>query len=467
MQKQAKQLLLIMGLLCILQTLQAQKINFNLSSYSLPDYDREQFDFTFNLNGNHQNSDYFSSYQWAPISDKVLTLQNTFMGTYATYSNSASKQKENTISIGLPVNYQKVNTYEQFYFSPFIKSTKVERWFLKRNDFVETNINANVGGIFINQTSRDKIKQTNAFIELPIKYGSGRIEEVQDARQAIYILQELQDNKLLNKPIDDTDIKNLATRISLLKTERYYDSRIHKLKELETIDQFLRENQYIDDNSIRYFGLLNDMWDYGRNQIRKSGKSAALAIYPGIGAIKNTLENGSETLITPSISGGFELNAYKPISLKIQSNTEIKVLGGYMQWKEIDSELKNKLPHARVNFRQSIGIYPTTRTDFIIFIDGSMLNVFESKDENNGTQPEAKMMEINGGIRWNYYISERMRIQINWQLNYIKNDTDYYEGLPINQNLNQNILVSAIENQLNTNYYLSFPIKEEFLIIRN
>jgi hypothetical protein len=355
--------------------------------------------------------------------------------------------------MSLPLSYQKYNTSEQLNTTPYFEIENIHRRFLKRNDYFETNFNANIGGFFEKRTSQENQKQINAFIELPFKYGNGRIEEVQDARQAVYLFQEFQNANILNQTVNDEDIIKLATQISKLKKERYYDSRIQKIHELEIIDGFLKEHNYISENSIGYFAVLNDIWDYGRNQIRKSGNSAALAIYPGIGALKMTSGSNSQTLITPSISGGFELNAHKPLSLKAQSNTVFKALGGYMQWKDTDSEQKAKLPHARLSFYQDFGIYPNTRTDFNVFTNLSLIQFIEVKSASNGTQPESRMMEITGGVNWNYYISERLRFRLDWQVSYISNDSDYYEGMPLDQNINQNVLVSVLENSLSDSFF--------------
>ncbi|MGE4288305.1 MAG: hypothetical protein AB7E36_06425 [Salinivirgaceae bacterium] len=469
-------LLLVLGLTTLLPTVNAQEINFDLSTYKLPDYKREMLDFNFNLSGSNNRSN-----RWSSVIDddgsRSTNLSNTINASYFGFTNTAYQQKTLAITALIPTYYYKRNSYsgnydytnESLSMYPSISSEFVNRNFIQDKTYFETNFNGSLGANFYKKSGYPDDSYFHAFAEIPLKIGTGRIEEVQDARQAVYILQALQDNQLLSITPDDSAIVVLATQISLLKTERYLDSRIHKIKELETIDSFLRENRYINTNSITYFSVLNDMWSFGRNQVRKSGTSAALAAYPGMGILTQKYGDSKSSVLIPSLSGGFEFSVFKPLSLKTQNNTIVKLLGGFTQIKETDNDYKSQFPHLRLSLEQSLGIYPNTRTDFNIFFNGSIIKFLELKDDDpNVWQPDALAAVVRSGINWNYYLSARFRLNFNWSLNFEWQEdtdasailfTDVFNAYTFIDNLNANFFPNS--NAYNKERYLSqsFSIK--------
>jgi hypothetical protein len=130
--------------------------------------------------------------------------------------------------------------------------------------------------LYLNQKSHGN----NFEIEVPLLIGKGRIEQVQDARLAIYILDELQKKGRIARIPGEKDILAFASLISGIKNERFFDSRICKIAEIEKVDSFLQANALITVSDAAYFTTVNYNWDFSSGPVRKSGKRISAGIVP-------------------------------------------------------------------------------------------------------------------------------------------------------------------------------------------
>jgi hypothetical protein len=67
-------------------------------------------------------------------------------------------------------------------------------------------------------------------------FGKGRIEWVQDAQMALYLLNDLERQGLLNKPVDHVTANAFAQLITAINNKRVFDSRKRRIYELTQIE---------------------------------------------------------------------------------------------------------------------------------------------------------------------------------------------------------------------------------------
>ena len=131
-----------------------------------------------------------------------------------------------------------------------------------------------------NTVSRQSDSQFRAGVSPAI--GWGRIEDVTDARQTIYIIDALRENGVLNRDLSVQEMFEFSQLISSVKNKRFLDSRLHLIDELTTVDNYLKNKGVIADGGAAYFANLNDMWQYGALFERKSGYEVTFNANPGL-----------------------------------------------------------------------------------------------------------------------------------------------------------------------------------------
>jgi len=417
--------------------LRAQQISYDLGKYKLPVVSRKQLDFNFNMSGNNSTNLLTNTDEDAHQNNYSSNVRMT----YQSYLNTERFQKSlsSTGSFGSYYYNQKDDhKYSNFSISPSFNVSSVNRIFNVKQRFLELDytLQYNYNGNHDKNTdstgtSTSTYKYNNGLAQLPIKIGIGRIEEVEDARQAIYILNKLNEKQCLNKTISDEDIEKFASLISSLKRERILDYRLHKIAELEAVDSFMRSHNYLKNAGIAYFATLNDLWDYGSQQIRKSGSSIALAIYPTLGLNYRTYKSENFDYDVKSsllaLNGGLEYTLEKPVSLAFQSGTNFSLLYGINQFKIYDPDQIFKLPNIQSKIEQRLGFYPNTRTSIDFSIAGTVIRCFDvSTDNSQFSGLDAFGIFLNSKLDVNYYFSPQFRLNTSWGIVYNWQDSYDY-----------------------------------------
>jgi hypothetical protein len=113
-------------------------------------------------------------------------------------------------------------------------------------------------------------------LDASLSAGLGRLHEVTDARQALYILDDLVAQGCLNRKPSRREIIDLAELITQLKNERIFDSREKMSHSLQVIDAWLTENSLLREGGAEYFTLLFDNWLHGASARRFHGAEIEL-----------------------------------------------------------------------------------------------------------------------------------------------------------------------------------------------
>jgi hypothetical protein len=444
--------------------------NFDLSDYKLPDLKRKSIDTYFNLSGNNGTIKFNTNYYGNDNRQKTNnnTLNGDILLNYSSFINSPTLQRESNLSTQLSVlnAHQKANStgfayeygygneygyiYRNFvnelvqkslYYNPVIHYSLINRNYYRPIYFYETDIVVNYSFNKVKNTLKSEsdnytdTRTTNNFATyVPLKIGIGRIEPVQDARHALYILEELKKTNRLSADLSAEEIIHLARHISQLKNERFFDTRVRQMQEIESIDSFMVANNYIAQQDARYFTTLTDIWMYGNQPQRNSGTRISAALYPGysIANQKNISKGDYEGEFKQSvnafyINGGFEFLRERPMNLYWQNTISLNayagtIKGNYQSSFGVD-ELTINMPNLLFSFAQTIGYYPNTRTDFQLTYSARYLQMIDNNEADDSVLGmEGKGVGASANLSINYYVSPRLRINAFTALNYLWQD---------------------------------------------
>ena len=408
----------------------AQYENYKLEDYVNPDYKRQELDFKFNLGGDisswkQQNRGW--DYIWSRNNESIAGNANI---AYHKWKNSLEFQGLTAISSSISGAYD--NKEED---NSAIKSNDIRAsidfshtglYYSNDKKFIEFSPYAG----FIYQDMNDKDKNSdyqlktewdnlNIHVGFRIGIGKGRIEYVEDARQAVYILQDLQEKGLLKKILTDDEVNAFARQMTSVKMKRQFDSRIRLIEEISAVDSFLVANGYIDNtHSAPYFTSLYDNWMYAGLIRRQSGSRFSVGLRPGYYYSQNKhkqnytplregLANHDYKNYNSDIRGALyaDYKYEKPENLYWQRSAEISADVNLGKVRNNDSNnLESQLYGA-----YSIGYYPNSRTS----ISGGVSEYLYYNNYNNFISTVTSL-----GIDIYYYLSPQLRISGDCGLSY-------------------------------------------------
>jgi hypothetical protein len=428
--------------------LSAQLDSFDLSRYKLPEIKRIQLDF-------NTSSQLIQSRDNADLS-KNLNWNGQVQTTLSSYINKEKYQGSGSLSFHInPTNSSNSNANQDNKGKGLSSSFNINsgnRFFFNNQFFVETNFQAGIGlntasspyssldgqGNLISRSDNDGAL-TNTALSADIFIGKGRIEPVEDARLAIYILQDLQKLNCLTRIPGSDEILEFSALISQLKNKRYFDSRLHKIAELKEIDQFLRGKGIIKENDIAYFAAVNDNWDYASGPVRLTGSKFYAGLTPSYllwnrlvhyYQYDNTLyrtaynKNQDDNLqLGLAWLAGYQYN--KPVKLYWQISYGALVVYSSSDTRIIDrvaiDTIKTRLKQLNPQEYFNIGFYPNSRTFFSGGI--TLMQSFNTNYDlytptnswNKGTQMNNYSASLN--LNFYYYLSPQLRLNGTWYIN--------------------------------------------------
>jgi len=437
-----------MGIICLLMVLPfsgfAQINTFDISKYKAPDYKTRALETNFNLSGDNTLRNSESDYSVPPNkkgnsvdlnfrfdlyfnqSINNLKLQRNF----SIYANSAFRFSDYNFTPDL-------NSDKTLNFSTnSIDITRENRRYFKKNLFLETNVllesyyntryekTQNPDGT----STEYHAENYSLSADFPIKIGKGRIEEVGDARHAVYILDELSKIDRTSATKSDAEITEFANLITQLRNKRFLDTRLRKMAEIETLDSFLLSKNYITNHDANYFTTLRDFWDYGFNSNRKSGARISGVLIPSIDYY-NDLQNDNQRLGT-LIKGGIEYNYEKPLNLLWQHSLSVF---GYVGMGDTDNSTPatySAYTLLNLGINQGIGFYPNTRTELFL---GYQVRYQHFLYDLHTT----KNVDASSNLGIQYYISPKLSFNVNYSFRFYLNN-DYFDENTYSKSNNTN-----------------------------
>jgi hypothetical protein len=415
-------------------------INVNFRSYNLHQdnsfLDREDKNGNDNVNGNF--SAIFSRYTNTRKIISNLTGTLSIEGSYTslkhkqTFINDNSTSTDNLSSLlqrnGLSLNWSNKWYFSKLFFMDYGISTNVSYNTTQRNAENQPADN-------ISQTEKDFL----ADISPRLGIGNGRIENVRDARQAVYIANALSKKKVLTRNLSDDELFALSQIMSAVKNKRFLDSRLRLIEEITSVDSFFVNNRILAENGAAYFTTLYDMWQYGDLFERNSGYEISLVARPyyrnqklkHTPVMQDINHNRNQHLMS------LTFNYEKPFKLNWQHSLSAEVAGGINssseRIKETDNNYKKntdgKIFSAFAAY--SLGYYPNTRTNIQVAASQQISKNIYDGEENSGNSMYSYTM-ISANLY--YYFSPNLRLTGNYGFLYSPSRFKGNEGYYFNRN---------------------------------
>lgn len=480
----------LLVLCCFSITSFGQFDKFDLEKYKNPFYKRQQLDLSLYLNGN--SNSYEPTNVVNPFKSIRSNFTGNFSGTYNAVFNSSKKQSSWLVNLSdYPYFSNQKNENSDSSYTKFKDKTNQismniqnsTRYYFANLTFFEFRFNGNASIAANNNTWNYYRIGTNAFLnnsenkttdkqlsgELSLRLGHGRIEFLEDARLAVYILDDLSKHNRLSRIPTDEEILEFAKIITQVKNKRFFDTRIRKIEEITKADSFLVASNLINKNDAAYFTTLNDNWVNAAGPARASGFRYSIGISPsGKWNYSNDWYSYFSSVYTDSkndytkigISGDLQFDYSKPLSLKWQFDGGLNLKYSlYNVNGNINNNLLNSLSYSSKehynefvgNLSVGFGFYPNSRTSFNSSVGLLYRNSNDKVIDPNLVQNKGNYQNISPVFSLNgyYFISERLRLQASYSVSYsnAKRDEPYdYLYLQMNssnsKNFNQNFTIN-------------------------
>jgi hypothetical protein len=436
--------------------------DFDIGKYFTPDIVRNQLDINFDFrSGNSRFDDsnperdrkqeYFSIA--SNVSSSFLHYVNTrkkistLSGNLSFKGNNYSQKSKQTFTTGTDNESSSFQQYSQ----NSLSLSWLNKWYFSNLIFMDYGIGSGMSYNFRqnktkNQTddTNQKRKEFHLNISPQIGIGYGRIENVRDARQAVYIANALSKKGVLTRNLSDDELFELSQIISTVKNKRFLDSRLHLIEEITTLDSFFEDNDLLADNGAAYFTTLHDMWQYGGLFSRHSGYEISFVARPAYHyrnakytpEMQDIIYNSNHHLI--SLIFSYE----KPFKFNWQHSFAASVFGGVgsssEQNKQTDNDYKNttKDKSLSASADYSLGYYPNTRTNIRVTASQQISKDFRHL-RTNVYDDERSTMNYYSALRAGlyYYFSPNLRLAGDCGFWYAPRRTKGNEGFYSNRNV--------------------------------
>lgn len=248
---------------------------------------------------------------------------------------------------------------------------RMDRFFFKKNTFFEIGNEFNTYG-YSSRQSGGNIFSSGSLVyfqnKLSVGVGKGRLENVQDAQMAMFIINDLKKMNLLDQDIPVEKMNELARLITEINNRRVFDSRIRRIYELTKIDSFFQANHLVQQSSIAYFTAVNDNWAFAFNPGRQAGTIYYFRLRPSVKWEHNENEQnipsyifkGSNRTFTYAYEPVIGIEKQKPVNLFWQKSMGAS-LAFVQEWRRNKYEFQNGN-----NPPQQPGLYNTTGSGLLM-----------------------------------------------------------------------------------------------------
>jgi len=441
----------------------AQVPVFNLKDYKNPTYRYQMLETGFNLNSAYSsnNSKLFDTTQWNRAQSS--RFGSDFNADYTCNSNSPTYQGYQALSIGLATDFsfQTFNpTYDyrnqhttnnlslqgrsnnRFYFrSPYYFEISPSAALSLQTDFNKMRFPEDLNETTVETKVGNRLASAEAGLGLSV--GKGRIEQVQDAQLAFYILDDLVKHNRMKATLSNDDVFELARLITELKTTRFFDSRIRKIREITAIDSLLEKRGLKGTADAAYYTTINDNWLYSNNPARLSGYSVYAMVRPSVyyssslhkaDTLKpSDIKTRSRTIKSAyGAQGTIGITYEKPVCMQWQHSAWANIAYLYdisenisqvLLPDELDKVLnyKDTEPFFFSRIGCSAGYYPTTRTWMVASIN-SIVQYSDRDRESDVISPYTGKTNFNFLVSASFssyhYLSERLRLELHLGTNF-------------------------------------------------
>lgn len=429
----------------------SQDSNFKLTDFKLPyvNYNELEFDFSFSNSGSYQNINDFSNTEYKASNNELLNYVSL---RFLNFINTDRYQGsiEALVSFDDDIYKEELNidsyyNYESYYdrntsFQSFVLSESrlyFRRFFLELDpiiSYVSSIQNVTDPRELVNSTIKNGYNEFK--VALPFSFGFGRLEPVQDARLAIYILEELVKQECIREMPSFEKINAFAEKIAHIKNSRYFDVRLRDIEDMKEITRYLKQLGIIENEDIEYYTALRDQWDYSSLPVRLSGFRIRLGMdnsYSDLLDFDDGMTRGfpnteDEIKRVLSYYGLFlEMKYHKPHNLYWQSAAYIRLnsINVRLDSETDDDDFLSNYSSKNLAFEvgYKLSFIPNSRTIVTFNLDAEQLYEDIIPDNLSG-YPDGSMIKTNtfffdSGIFINYYISPKFRLALGGSFGYM------------------------------------------------
>jgi len=274
--------------------------NFDIGKYTTPNIVRNQLEMILNFRSDNTRDD--ESYperdsrkETSEISGNLTSSFYHYVNTRKTISNlmgvlslSGNKNAQNNKQTFVNSSPTTIDNESKLSQRNSLQLFWTNQWYFSKLFFIDYGLTNTSIQYLYNQDKTKKqseeVSQENKYLGFNISpqagVGYGRIENVRDARQAVYITQALSKKNVLTRQLSNDELFELSQKISTVKNKRFLDSRLRLIEEITTVDSFFVNNNLLTDNGAPYFTTLYDMWQYGDLFPRQSGYNISIVARP-------------------------------------------------------------------------------------------------------------------------------------------------------------------------------------------
>jgi len=428
--------------------------SFKLSDYKNPDYSYRALDFDFNLNGN--NSLLRENFDNDLLNSRTSTgFSAMFNPTYYARKNTARYQGYQEGSLSFEPSW--LSTKRTAEIPSFFEETSknigqlsgfwahsTNRFYNQKQQFVELGFGLSSDSYY-NKYDREYTPKTYPFeykrinqhytigTNIDVMVGMGRIEEVQDARLAVYIIEDLEKSGDLTRKPD---------------ANGYFDQRLRHISEITAVDSLLDAMGLKGTSGASYYTLLNDNWSYSAGPVRNSGSRLSVGFGPSLyyrsdkdldflhdstanqAQLIDYKNEWNETRTTTGLNIKASYIMEKPINLYWQNSTHFSahynISNEGRSTKHIEKEvvitdnaIENKFNSLVISASNTVGYYPNSRTNVQMGARASYYQTFfefpENEDEGYSFIPKNIFAGIFASA--DYYVSPRLRLNLYFSSN--------------------------------------------------
>ncbi|MCD7901716.1 MAG: hypothetical protein LUH22_18230 [Bacteroides sp.] len=386
-----------------------------LKQFILPDITRKTLELELYGSGSYSNQ---------KIEDQEREKNTSFGGnmntTFTYYKNTRKYIGETTANVYFNMDYSKRDAEKTKYFVPKISYDTKNR-FYKNNIFFELDGVASLN-YERNLSDENTYYNTSFKLEVPVGVGIGRIEDITEMRQAIYVAQNLQKKGVLVEDISNPKMLELAQLMAKVKNKRFLDSRKHLEYEISQIDSFFISNNYITSSNAKYFTTLYDYWLYGDVFKRYNGMDFKGLLAPGF--INERSKSSSKTKSESyNLNATFSFNYEKPLSLYWQQSVYADIKGGYTttdgtytpeDYDKYNTDIESF--EASASAQYIIGYYPNSRTSLNLGLSENFLWNKTKWDDHDDRYSRYWITHLR--FTTYYYFSPQVRLSARANLSY-------------------------------------------------
>ncbi len=417
----------------------AQIESYPLADYFRPDLERRTANYTGNFRFINQNNKEINT--GAESRTDINLSGNLFFTNFKnTLRNQISSSTRYVLSYNYVVDIDNNKRSRSLLGANITRSFNNKIFKNETKHFFEFNYNFFLSpytSISKNSSSSSDqyLLSTQLAIEIPLYWGKGRIELVNDAWQAANVLKFLRDESLLQKTnVSHEEITNFADRVSEIQQFRNTDFRLESIAEYEALVQYLIENNLIDPNEYKTFAIILDAWRFENFETRRSGKEFKYGIIPQFTGTRQVFYEehlfSSSRLINyldnPRLLGSVAYNSYRPVNMNWQRDftNQLNIGVGFPNRFFTESD-RNLTFVGQVNVSQNFRYLPNQRTNYGISISGSYQ--YQSALSNTLFQDKLHSISANINGEYNYYFSPRLACSVNANISFGSSDTPFYD----------------------------------------